>query len=619
MEQANNPSSWTNGAYIPPVTAPNGQVISPSDPNYGAYKAQQAAGGNNTPAPTAPVAPVVTPAPVVPVTPAPVTTPVNTASSDAAGARKTLDEQRIADMQANDTLVAKNYKDMLDSQTAATERDYAQRQAEAEASFKEQEGTQKALSFRLGTEGTLYNVADVAKQNTAKQTFLNNLIAEKADKIAALTQAYKDNDYKRIEALNKDIYDLKTQQDNFLQTERQNQMSDAKDLLEKSKPLEVGGEMYKWDEEKKTYVKTGQVAKQLNQTEAVQDYEAYKSGEYEAGKSPMSFGDWYSKYHSPSAAKDPMDELLTTAELEKFASSGTNLKYGTTRKEAAALGLSVVIPKSFSENTPEYSAMLADKSPEAQQLFNGLDDEKKANVMSLITGEALLSDIAKGMGGAKNASELNSLAQRIDPSYTETANKQRYSFKIKWNDTNGKSYQVRTGANTSLQHLAQLKTIADQLSNNSDFKKWNTIGQAIDKNINGPYAEQIMAFQDTVDMLAFEIARTMKGGVPDKEGIAEERTKLLAASPTNITTALINNKVKLMTGKLASEADEYKKVMNNYPEPIVDDSTLAELRASGVDTKYVEEKLNKQSPKGSTGGTPQFNSADGWGDAFQGL
>lgn len=587
MEQANNPTNWNNGVYNPSNTVNTTQPIITS---------QNIPATNND----------------LYNQPSNQSYPINTGSSDVAEARKRDDQARIDQEIAADALVQKNYLDMLQRQTAGAEQEYKQREADAKASFEAQEGTQRALQYNLGTAGTAYGFAETVKANNAKQTFFNNLLAEKQDKIAQLTQAYKENDYKRVAALRAQLDKIRTDQDTFLQNERQSQIDQAKDLIDKSKPFEAGGMMYQFNPLTGMYDEKGPAQQNTSQSGDLQNYKFYQEQEMKAGRAPMTFGDWYNKFHGPTPKASPMDELLSTADLEKLSASGTPLPYGTTRGQAAAKGIFVGAQPTYSPNTPEYEAILADKSQEAKNLFNGLDDEKKANVIALLTGEALLSDIAKGMGGAKLATELNAVAQRIDPQYSETVNKQRYSFKLKWNDSNGKAYNVRNGVNTGLQHLARLKELTDQLSTNGDFKKANSLMQWIESNINGPDAGVVAEFQDTVHLLASEIAKAYKGGVPDQQEVQQQVNSINATQPKNVLTSIINNKVNLMTGLLTSQANEYKNIMGNYPTQIVSPDTLETLKHAGVDTGILEQKIEKQAPKSSYSSSSDSGGYD-WG------
>ncbi len=247
--------------------------------------------------------------------------------------------------------------------------------------------------------------------------------------------------------------------------------------------------------------------------------------------------------------------------------------------------------KSSNDYFGEFTATL---SPQGATAFNALNDQDKSNVQSLIEGDTLLSDIAKGgVKGTIQAQRLNALARQIDPTFSENVNKQRYTFKTQWNNTNGKAYNVRAGVNTGLQHLSRLKELTDQLST-TDFSKYNSITQWIAKNINGPQAETVAQYQDTVALLATEIAKAYKGGAPDQLEVQQQINSINAIAPKNVLTAIINNKSKLMSGLLASQSEEYKKVMGKYPDSVVDSTTLDTLRASGIDIKPISKVVAHQ-------------------------
>lgn len=278
---------------------------------------------------------------------------------------------------------------------------------------------------------------------------------------------------------------------------------------------------------------------------------------------------------------------------------GTGPAIGTT--PAPATGTPGAAPaggQAPAEQGTLYSEFLKDKTPEVQQIFNSLPDEQaKTGVIGLLQGDVLLSDLAKGgMRGSQVANTLFKYAKQIDPSFSESTNKQRYAFKVKWNDTNGKVNQTIAGVNTALYHLSRLKELTDQLGSNGDFQKANSLKNWIAANVNTPdLADTLGQFRDTVQLLAMEIARAYKGGVPDRNEIEEQVNSINDMKPTNVLNAIINNKVSLITGLLAAQAQQYKKVMGEYPAAIVNNDTLQALKSAGVDTAPVEKKLTATS------------------------
>lgn len=239
---------------------------------------------------------------------------------------------------------------------------------------------------------------------------------------------------------------------------------------------------------------------------------------------------------------------------------------------------------------------LRDKSPSSVAAFNGMSDLDKSDVMQLTNGDVLLSDLmtSRGVAGSAARQQLLMKARAVDPTFSETVNKQRYAFKTKWNDENGKAYNTRTAINTGLGHLATLKSLTNQLSGNSNFQKANSIQQFINDNINGPNAAIVAQFRDTVSLLAEEIAKAYKGGVPDKDEVQRQLDSLNPIRPSEITSAVIDNKVNLMTSLLQAQGSEFKNVMGQYPDQMLHREVLDEMQNAGINTQGVTKTLIQQ-------------------------
>lgn len=247
-------------------------------------------------------------------------------------------------------------------------------------------------------------------------------------------------------------------------------------------------------------------------------------------------------------------------------------------------------------DAPSVGSFLNDKTPEQQSAFKKLSAVDQSNVIQLLNGDVLLSDLmaSRGVQGSAARQQILASARAIDPTFSENENKQRYAFKTEWNKPNGKAYITRNAINTGMGHLATLKSLSDQLGN-TDFQKANTIGQWIAKNTNGPNAEIVGQFNDTINLLATEIAKAYAGGVPDVKSIQEQRDSINSTKPSNIINAIIGNKVNLMSSLLNSTAQEYKQTMGKFPEEaIVHKDVLDELKAAGVDTSKITTALIKQ-------------------------
>ncbi len=245
----------------------------------------------------------------------------------------------------------------------------------------------------------------------------------------------------------------------------------------------------------------------------------------------------------------------------------------------------------------QYDAIFKENPNLNRDAFNKLpNDMVRTDVLSLINGEALISDIAKGMGGAKKAEAYNAYAKQIDPTYSEAQNKQRYNFQNKWN-TDRQYYQTRVSINTALSHMARLSELSKELQN-TDISKYNSVANFVAENINKPgIADAVAQFQDTVNLLGVEIARAYKGGVPDTAEIKQQQDSLNSSRPDNIVQSVLNNKSYLMSSAMKSMSEEYKKVMGKYPdEALINSNILDEFKAKGLDVS----NLLKNFPDGST-------------------
>jgi hypothetical protein len=335
----------------------------------------------------------------------------------------------------------------------------------------------------------------------------------------------------------------------------------------------------------------------------VADYLQYKRDMLSKGLTPHLYGDW----------KDAEDAKKARLEASKAYSTAYNSAAGKAAAEAkfgTGSGSGGLPPDASS-----VSSFLNGKSTTQIAAFNSLSDVDKASVMQVINGDALMSDLfaSRGIQGSDARQRFLSSVKAVDPTFSENQNKQRYAFKTKWNDPNGKSYQIRTGVNTALTHLARLKELTDGLANNGDFQKANSISNWIASNINsskpadpnnpsGPTVADVLGqFGDTVSLLATEIARAYKGGVPDQPEIDRQIASINSDKPKNIIQAIINNKGTLMSGLLAAQGQEYKQTMGQYPtDSIVNPEVLDALKSAGVDTTAIESKLSSQGYNMST-------------------
>jgi len=254
---------------------------------------------------------------------------------------------------------------------------------------------------------------------------------------------------------------------------------------------------------------------------------------------------------------------------------------------------------------PIYSNFASTLTPNGLAEFNKLNEKDKLNVQQLISGDALSSDIAKGMGGAKYASTLLGLATKVDPTFSENTNKIRYNFQKNWDNPQGKAFLTRTAINTAMGHLAQLKT--DSLAlDNTTLNKYNTIANMIKEETGNP---AVTNFNYTLTVLASEIAAAYKGGTaPTDQETEQTRNAISASFSPKQLQSVIDQAANLLSSKITSLAQEYKSVKGKFPdEPIVQDYILGELQSAGVDTSKIEKVLNMQTNNPTSNQTVQSN------------
>ena len=253
-----------------------------------------------------------------------------------------------------------------------------------------------------------------------------------------------------------------------------------------------------------------------------------------------------------------------------------------------------------------------------QANFKKLPEADKANVMSLINGDALMSDIAKGMGGAAYAKKLLGMAKSVDPEFSENQNKQRNQFRTQWNNPNGKSFNARNSINTALGHLSELKKAGDALKNVSSdgwfgsellTKKYNTIKNMIDNESGKP---EVAQFQFIVTQLASEIASAYKGSSATDQETEKEYNAIAANFSPAQLNSVFDSASTLLASKIGSVGKEYQTVMGKYPDdPIVQSYVLDELKKAGVDTKKIEEINDNQLNEMTVNGVTYYRGKDG--------
>lgn len=334
-------------------------------------------------------------------------------------------------------------------------------------------------------------------------------------------------------------------------------------------------------------------------------------------------GQYWAKFDSPEAGYQAMVADLTAKQkrnlsIDQFVDTYASSSPATEResyKEALAAGLGLKRTDSISAADTNQLAMLVAKQesgssaqsvdfsgqyeeflsglPETgKQVFNNLNETDKSNLKQLIEGDVLISDLATGMKGAETRKKYLALAQQIEPGFSENTNKSRFNFRKNWDNPQGKAYATRNSINTAIGHLAQLKENSLALDNKT-LNKYNSIANMVKKEVGNP---AVTNFNYTLDVLAAELASVYKNGTaPTDQETKEMRNAISAAySPAQIA-GLIDNAAYLLASKITSTGNEYKSVMQRYPDdPLVQEYVLEELKRAGVDTSRIDKVIEMQ-------------------------
>jgi hypothetical protein len=254
-----------------------------------------------------------------------------------------------------------------------------------------------------------------------------------------------------------------------------------------------------------------------------------------------------------------------------------------------------VISKAGGSNgpTPEEITFLSDKTEMQKTAYNKLKPDDRSNVRQLISGDILINSVAAGMGGAATRQRLLAAAKLIEPEFSETKNEQRVKFKTTWNSPSSNQFKTTTAINTGLGHLAEFAEKA-KLLDNTQLKSYNTLVNYL-KNETGTAA--INNFNTVVTALSSELAAIYKNGTaPTDQETEEWRKTLLSSLSSEQMTGAATTASKLISSKLASLAEEYKKTMGEYPhDSIVNADVIIKLKEAGVDISAVEDTIAKQS------------------------
>lgn len=243
-----------------------------------------------------------------------------------------------------------------------------------------------------------------------------------------------------------------------------------------------------------------------------------------------------------------------------------------------------------SELSPEEITFLSDKTDAQKTSYTKIPSADRLNVMSLINGDMLLSDLAAGMGGAATRKRYSDLAKQVDPTWSENTNKIRYAFNQKWNSTESSVGKNRTSINTALGHLADAANAAKAL-NPTTIRQMNSVKNVLSKNFGDP---AVTNFRLIINALAGELASVYKNGTaPTDQETTEWRNAIAESFSKQQFNGVFNTASKLLSSKITSVRYQYKLTMGHeFGSTVIDPDKAQELLAAGIDPNMiVKEKV----------------------------
>lgn len=228
------------------------------------------------------------------------------------------------------------------------------------------------------------------------------------------------------------------------------------------------------------------------------------------------------------------------------------------------------------------ASFLSGRIPTQIAAFNKLSSIDQGNVMQLINGDALLSDLisARGTQGSNAKQQLLNQARAVDPTFSENENKIRYQFNKDWQSATTKVGITRNAINTGLGHLADFKTNADAL-NPGTIKKLNSIANILTNQTGDP---AVLKVRTDINALAGELASIYKGGVPSEPEIHSWAETLAADFSKSQFKGVSDEVAKLISSKLTALRYQYKSTMGReYDQTLIDPDKKDALIAAGVD------------------------------------
>lgn len=252
----------------------------------------------------------------------------------------------------------------------------------------------------------------------------------------------------------------------------------------------------------------------------------------------------------------------------------------------------------------DWQETLKDKTPQQQQNFAKLSDLDKSNVMQLINGDALLSDLVtfRGIQGTRERQKLLQSAQSVDPTFSENTNKIRYEFNKKWNSTETSVGKNRTSINTAIGHLADVAAAAKQLNPNT-LGKLNSVKNVLTKNFGDPAVTNLRL---GINALAGELASVYKNGTAPTDQETEAWKQAIAENFSQSQfEGVFNMATQLLSSKITGVRYQYKLTMGKeYPQTVIDPDKRQQLLDAGIDPNVIA----KENITGETKTKPPLKS-----------
>ncbi len=236
--------------------------------------------------------------------------------------------------------------------------------------------------------------------------------------------------------------------------------------------------------------------------------------------------------------------------------------------------------------TDNYKDFLTGRTVDQVGAFNKLSSLDKSTISQLINGDVLLSDIIKtrGIQGTAATEALLQKAKSIDPTFSVNMNKIRYDFMKDWQSTTSGVGQTKIAINTALGHLADVSTMAKELTP-ANLQFINKTKNWIDQQTGDP---AITNLQFGLTQLAAEIATAYKGGAPSQAEIDGEKAVLGTQFTRSQFQGVFNTAAQFLSSKITASRYSYKSTMGkDYNQSIIDPEKRQALVDAGIDPNSI--------------------------------